>query len=129
MLFRSLKTFPYLCHRFGMIPLHISSVANIEKMGIYSKELFFVKHLDWRDEDEYRVLVISEEEQIRVKITCNDDCFIKGLIMGTKFPYKAELIYRLRKTGLMNFVCLYNSTAKYDGVSVAHWTENEMNLF
>ena len=94
-------------------------------VATYQKDLFFTKHLDWRDENEYRVVIISHEEQFNVGINLEGtNCFVKGLIMGPLFPYKAELIYRLNKSGLMEKICLYNSTAKYEGVNILHWPKD-----
>lgn len=110
-----------------ILPDFTTQAINIHEIEKYQHDLFFTKHLDWRDENEYRVLVITEKEEFSIKIPCDSHCFIKGVIMGPKFQYIAELIYRLRKYGLINYITLYNSSAKYDGITAIYFDEKNID--
>jgi len=60
-----------------------------EHIKKYNKELFFTKDPDYRDEDEYRVVVCqSNEKELKEleSIEIQTDKIIKGIIVGDRFP-------------------------------------------
>ena len=82
------------------------------------KELFFTKHFDWRDEDEYKFIAISKmKDTIKVPNVNIRKCLI-GIIMAPRFNYKAELIYQMNKGNFDKHINLYTSYGKFGGMSV-----------
>ena len=59
-----------------------------EHIKKYNKELFFQKDIDYRDEDEYRVVVCRSKENSEASQSLDiqaTNC-IKGIILGDRFP-------------------------------------------
>lgn len=79
--------------------------------------LFFIKHSDWRDEDEYKYIAISKNTYFKevpyVKIT---ECLM-GIIMGPRFSSDKQLIDLINKNNLANRVNLYVTIGKYGNIT------------
>lgn len=93
-------------------------------------ELFFEKHRDWEDENEYRFVVIDSYPEIedfhKRIITTEEKSFsidvrktLEGVIFLKDFAYRDELMYRLKKHNLFDKTDVYVATGKYGDIQAA----------